>query len=108
MSSVACRPFSGSSGHALVVDDLSDAGRPGFDGGGIGGNGDLLGQASHGHGDVDGRVGIHLQDDAVLEVGVEALKRGLQTVRSYREVREHLTIHRRRDRPSVSHRCRCS
>ena len=50
------------------------------------GDGDLLADRSDRQRDVDLRVRADLQDDAVLHVGVEALQRDLQLIRTDRQV----------------------
>jgi hypothetical protein len=58
---------------ALVVDDLANAGRVCFDHRGVGRHRDRFAHRAHSQRDVDLRIGAHLQDDAVLGIGVEPL-----------------------------------
>ena len=60
----------------------------GLDHRGVGGHGELLAHRADLHRDVDDRVGVDLQDDAVLHEGAEPLQVGLELVRSDRQVRE--------------------
>ena len=59
-------------GDALVVDDLADAGRVGLDLDSVGFDGDLLVYRADFERNVEGRIGVDLEDDARLDGGAEA------------------------------------
>ena len=72
----------------LVVDDLSHTRGARFDHGRIGEHRDLFAKVADAQRDLDRRVGVDLQDDAVLHVGVEPRERDLELIRPDRQVRK--------------------
>ena len=83
-------PVQGHFNDALIVDDLAHAGRSGLDERRPRRYRHRLGQLPDVQLHIDRRIRLHLQDDAVLDIGGEPLEREAQCVGADRQVRQHV------------------
>ena len=72
---------------ALVVDDLADAGRSRLDHCAARGHGDLFAEPADDEGDIDRRVAVDLEDDAITDVSLKSLDNDFDLIGPDRKVR---------------------